>query len=389
MKHNCFEKCDLFNIPMSLSYKKEYLYTTNIGAILTILCFIIIICITSYEIKTLTDKSSFNIITNQYTDINEKIDFIKNPLLFQLIDNSGEAMKIDEKLYEFKAYDTEWLVQYDKYGKKTSSVIVTPLEMDKCDKILNNSELFSEYDLSSYLCIKSGQNITSYGILGDMENGFKGFRIYLNKCNGRTDCYEDSYILKKLQNIKIRVNYLSLNTNMFSLGNQDLRFRMYSKSCSISTNLLKKMYFTFSIGRFNLYNNIFFKKKNTFNYIIGNEAVIDVDLDPTSTIDKNSFTLAYFSFNFDGNIVEVSKEVKRIIDTISIIGNAFNIILTLFRIINNYYSNKILFVDIFKSVFFNKEKNIHKFSQKSLFQNLNNNFNSKNCSNINNKKKTI
>ena len=387
MKHNYFKSCDLFHIPMSLSYRNEYLYTTNVGAFLTILCLIIIIVISSLEIKSLADKSTFNIITNQYTDLNEIIDFSKRPLLFQLIDNTGEVMKIDDKLYEFKAYDMEWKVEYDKDGKKTYSVINTKLEMDKCDKILNNSGVFAEYDLSSFLCIKSGQNITTYGYLGDMNNGYKGFRIYLNKCNGRNDCYEDSFILQKLQNIKFRVNYLGLNTNIFSLGNQEFKLQMYSKACSISTNLLKKHYFTFSIGKFHLYNNIFVRKETEFNYIIGNNPIVDIDLDPSSTIDKNSFTLAYFSFNFDGNIVEINKEVKRVIETISFIGNAFNIILTIFRIINNYYSNKILFVNIFKSIFFGKENNINirKFSQKSFFKNLNNNFNRKN--NNNNDKK--
>ena len=44
-----------------------------------------------------------------------------------------------------------------------------------------------------------------------------------------------------------------------------------------------------------------------------------------------------------------------LLETLSIIGNIFNIILTIFKVINSYYANKILFVDIFSSVFFGKE----------------------------------
>ena len=394
MKLGCLKSCDLLHVPMSLSYRNEYFYTTNIGAFLTLLCLIIIVIIASYEIKTLADKSSFTIITNQYIDLNEKIDFSRRPLLFQLIDNTGEIMEIDDKLYEFKAYDMEWIVEKDENGKNKYSVVNSKLEMDTCDKILtsNFSEYLSDYNLSRYHCIKSGQNITSYGYLGDMNNGYKGFRIYLNKCNDKKDCYEDNYIIQKLKNIKFRVTYLGLNTNIFTLRNENLKLQMFSKACSVSTSLLKKFYFTFSIGKYNLYDNIFIKQKTEFNYIIGNNPIMDFDLDPSSTIDKNSYTLAYFSFNFDGSIVEVSKEVKRIIDTISIIGNAFNIILTLFKIINNYYSNKILFADIFKSIFFSKENNninIHKFSQKSIFK-INNDYNNNNINNIlNNSKKDI
>ena len=383
MSCNWLKNCDLLHIPMSLSYKNEYFYATNVGAFLTIICFIYVVILSLYEIKSLSEKSSFSIITNQYIDLSEKIDFSQRPLLFQLIDNTGEIMDINDKLYEFKAYDMEWLVETGENGKKNYRVINTKLEMGKCDEVLQNkSEYLKEYNLSRYICIKSDQNITSYGYLGDMNNGYKGFRIYLNKCNGKSYCYDDSVIIQKLQNIKFRVTYLGLNTNIFNLG-KELNYQMFSKSCSISTNLLKKIYFTFSIGRFHLSNNIFYKKKKIFNYIIGNDPKMDIDLDPKSTIDKNRNTLAYFSFNFDGNIVEVSKEVKRFYDTLSFIGNTFNIILTIIKIINNYYSNKVLFVDIFKHIFFSKEYKdkdikLNKFEKESFYKSLYNNNNDKN-----------
>jgi hypothetical protein len=101
---------------------------------------------------------------------------------------------------------------------------------------------------------------------------------------------------------------------------------------------------------------------------------MDVDLDPSSTLKNNNNTLAYFSFNYDGNIVEISKEVKRFFDVFSIVGNAFNIVLTIFKIVNSYYSNKVLFVDIFKNIFFCKEKSNSIYNIKfNLPRNINNN----------------
>ena len=69
MVYKWFKNLDLLHIPMSLSYKNEYSYTTNIGAFLTIICFIIILSLSLYEIKSLSDKTSFTIITNQYKSI--------------------------------------------------------------------------------------------------------------------------------------------------------------------------------------------------------------------------------------------------------------------------------------------------------------------------------
>ena len=64
---------------------------------------------------------------------------------------------------------------------------------------------------------------------------------------------------------------------------------------------------------------------------------------------------AYFSFVYDGNVLEYTKKVKKLSEIISYIGNLFNIVYTLFKIINNYFSSKILFVDIFAQFFFEKE----------------------------------
>lgn len=360
MKNHWLRNCDFLNIPMSLSYKNENFYATNIGAVLTIFCFIIIISISSYEIKELQSKSNFSIISNEYTDLSEKVDFSKTPLLFQMANDYGEIIDLDEKLYELKAYDIELIIQENENGKRKKALKSSILELETCDKVLSNiSEYSLNLNLSKYMCFKSGQNLTSYGLLGDTNNGFKGFRIYLNKCNGKSYCYNDSVIMNKLQNSKFIVTYLSLNTNIFNLDIKNLKYQLFSKSCSISTNILKKIYFTYNIGRFYLYNNILFKKKITFNYIIGNSQIMDIDADPRSTMISNSYTLAYISFHYSGNIIEISKEVQRLFDTIVVIGNTFNIVLTILKIINNYYSNKILFADIFKSIFFNKEININ------------------------------
>ena len=383
------KKFDLLHIPISLSYNNEYFYNTKFGAVLSLLCFIIIMSLGAYEMKTLLDKSSFSIISNKYSDLNQIIDFSKIPLLFQLIDNAGRIIEIDDKLYEFKAYDMDWIVRKDENGKKENKVINTKLEMDYCNKVYTNSNLtyLSSFNLSQYFCIKSNQNLTSHGYFGDLNNGFKGFRIYLNKCNGKKNCYNDSYIINKLKNIKFAVTYLGLNIDIFKSGEKDIHYEMLTNACSVSTNILKKFYFSFSIGKYILLDNIFIRRKKVINYIIGNSPTTDFDLDPSSTIQKNSNTLAYFSFNFDGNIVEINKEVKKLYDTISIVGNAFNIILTLIKIINNYYSNKILFADIFRAIFFkegnkNININIKKYKDSPIHSHNNKNNNSNNKKNI-------
>ena len=378
MKKDWFRRCDFLNIPTSLSYKSDYFYATKVGAVLTILIFFIIINIITYEIILLYKKSSFTLISNKYTDLSQVIDFSQNPFLFQLRNDKGKVIEIDNRLFRMEAYNMEsFTIKYEN-GTKKKKLTNTKLEFEKCDKIYSNQSEYSELNLSNYFCINPDQNLTSYGLLGDSINGFKGIRIYINKCSG-SGCYNDTVFEKNFHNAKFLVSYLSLSSNIFYLNNENLKYQLFTKTCSLSSNILKKIIFTYDIGRFELNNNIGFGNKKSFNYILGNDYSVDVDLDATSTIKKSHYTVAYISFHYGGNVVETRKQVQTIFESLSIVGNIFNIVLTLFKIINNYYSNKILFVDIFRTIFFPKENNNIKdnINLKNYLY-LNNNLNKKN-----------
>ena len=51
-------------------------------------------------------------------------------------------------------------------------------------------------------------------------------------------------------------------------------------------------------------------------------------------------------------MVRYTKKLEKKGEIFSYLCNYFNIMLTFFRIINNYFSNKILFTDIFYTFFF-------------------------------------
>ena len=375
MNKNWIRSCDFLNIPTSLSYKNEYFYATNVGATLTIFFIIIIISLSTYEVILLYQKTSFSLISNQYTDLSQTLDFSQTPFLFQIINNRGKHIDLENKILTVEAYSMEQIIRKYENGTQKKKITNTKIELEKCDKLYSNQSEFSELNLSKFTCIKPGQNLTAYGLLGDLNNAFKGIRIYINKCSG-SNCYDDNEITKQLHNSKFVFYYSSLSSNMFYLNSKDIKYQLYTKFCSLSTGILKKIVFTYDIGRFYLYNNILFKNKVEFNYILGNDYTIDVDLDPTSTIKNNEYTIAYISFHYSGNIVETRKEVQTLFESLSMIGNIFNIILTIFKVINNYYANKVLFVDIFRTVFFSKE---------NLNLNIKENINFNNCLNDNKK----
>ena len=296
MKKGLLQRYDLLNVPTSLSYKNEYFYETHVGAVLTIFFFLFIIILISYEVIVLYKKSSFTLISNQYTDLFQKIDFSETPLLFQMTNYNNKVMDmdLDKKLFQLEAYNMESFVEIYENGTKRRRVTNTIVELERCDKVYSNILEYSELNLSNYICIKPGQNMTAFGLLGDKLNPYKGLRIYINKCSGQ-DCYDDTEIAKQFHNAKFYISYLSLSSNMFYLNNDNISYQILTKFCSLSTNILKKIVFTFDIGQFHLYNNILFKTNVSFSYLLANDYSFDVDLDPTSTLKNDEYTIAYIS----------------------------------------------------------------------------------------------
>ena len=119
MKKDWFRRYDFLNVPTSLSYKSEYFYATIVGASLTIFLFCIIFALILYEIILLYKKTSFTLISNQYTDLFQPIDFSETPILFQMINGHGKNMDLDERLFELVAYNMEQkIVKYENGTRK-------------------------------------------------------------------------------------------------------------------------------------------------------------------------------------------------------------------------------------------------------------------------------
>ena len=118
--------------------------------------FAIIIALVTYEIILLYNKSSFTLISNQYTDLSETIDFSQTPFLFQLINEKGKVTNKDDKAFVLEAYTMEQSITKYENGTTKKKVKNTKIEMIECDKIYSNEIEFNGLNLSKYICIKPG-----------------------------------------------------------------------------------------------------------------------------------------------------------------------------------------------------------------------------------------
>lgn len=390
-----YNNLDLLTIPISLSYKDNYSYRTFVGATLTIIIFMIIIIYFFSQLIQVLRKSSFTIISHEYQNPKQSIDFTNVPILFALTDDVGNPLEFDPRLAEFSVILNEYNLISDQYGTHNTIHTEKKLEIERCDK-LNNSldlSLFKEYNISHFQCIKPNQNITINGSYGDI-NGYKSLKINVKKCDIlKENCYNIDYIDNIFAYSRFTIVYLGYKTNFYDLNAKDIEQTIYCRSISLSPNILKRVFYYMTLVKYELYDDLFLNKKKEKMYYINRDMILEIDEIKIESYDKN--TIGYFSFVFDGNMIEYKKKVQKFMEAISYLGNLFNILLTIFKLINDYFSNKILFVDIFYKFFFekkfkrsrtlhfelsdfqNKENDIYlKFHSKTQNKSINSNFNS-------------
>ena len=378
-----FNNLDLLKIPISLSYKDKYLYRTHIGATLTMIGFIIIIVYIIIKFTEIIEKSSFSIISNEYQNPLDSINFTNVPILFAMTDADGNPLDLNKKLVDFSVVFSEYVQNFDEKGNSHMVHIEKEIEIERCDKLRTSFDLsyFDGYNISSFKCIKPFQYLSLKGIYGDI-NGYRSIKINLKKCNNlKENCFDNDYIDSIISNSRFVVIYIGYKTNFYNSDKKDIERTILTRSITLSSFFSKRVYLYMSLVKYIVYDNIFINNKKETKYFINRDMRLEYVPIKEVSINDNFYNgvYAFFTFVFDGNVIEYTKKVEKFGECISYIGNLFNIVLTLFRIINNYFSNKILFIDIFYHFFFDE-----KFKNKKIQFNNSKPYNlSKNLNTIN------
>ena len=231
MKVNWFKSFDLLHTPMSLSYKNDYFYTTYIGAFLTILCIIIVISISSYEIKEKTyvaelskndpDFKQFVDFVTEYNEqvieMNRKNNFINNELLQkpsfklkrQYITNNQKIFNLSNKRSNSndinKNQKEKITINCLKKVMKQSYLNKTPSNNNELIININDNRIFNNQLVNHNLNNSNNSNMIASGIY--KNNNYKN-RSKMN--NGLFNNY-NSFSLKNTQNNSRNKQITSMN----------------------------------------------------------------------------------------------------------------------------------------------------------------------------------
>lgn len=348
--NSIFQYFDFFQMPISLSFKGNITYQTNFGGVLTIIGIIIIILLSIFGIEDLISKRHFSIVLEEYEDLNEPINLTNIPFAFILTDSQGQILKNDSKLFTIKIF----------HIKTNNDDIIeeTNIEFSSCKNYINDLIEIKRYNLDNYICINPKQNLLLKGRKNNL-NEYQTIKIYINKCDNKSNnCYEHSYIDKKLSNAIFKFYYLGYYINQ---NENKINTNLYCSSMILSINYIKQ--FSYILQKVNfILSDSFPRKSKQSNFYIFKEYNLDIE---DKTLNTSSL-IACLNFDTNGYIIKLTKKLKNLWDTLFEIGGLLNIILGILKILYNYVAKKILMFDIFENfdeIESNNEKKLQNVSR--------------------------
>ena len=354
MFQKIFKSINIYGVDFQLLYKKEDIFHTIIGIILSIISFILVISVSIIYTLELFDKTSFSLTTNTIQIGGEaSIDFSNVPIFLSFSDLNGTTKILDPTLVNLKIIHQENIPFINNNNEHLIKNTNREIELEECKNNEINTKVINEgYNIKNYMCVKQGQNLKINGRFGDSAFGFSFLQIILNKCQNGSEiiCKSEEEIIKYTENTYLSLIYLSYSVNHFNVSNPIIEIYR-SDGFSLSFDYLRRYFYYFSPSIYEsdrglFYSNIKYHKFFEFELIYPDIIDKKVNVDYT----KNNPSLTEVFITFYCREKHYVRKYVTIQDVLGNIGGFLDIILKIFQYISVYLSKKAFICDIMNSV---------------------------------------
>ena len=348
--NDLFSFIDIYGINFTLHYKSKSSYTSNLGIILSIISFIILIIYSTVCFLQLFYRKSFTILSENDNSISHFVNLSEIPFLFGLKSLNEDFPLFSNHPYKISVWRNNYLA--------SDNIIYEQLELENC----NNSIYLKQYsdisiiNKSNYLCMKPNQNFTIYGRYFDTLNGFQSIDIYFSKCIDQNCTIENDI---NVEDYYFSMIYLS-NIIDHKNYNQPIVKELRGENFFIDSIKIKKKflyYLTPTVYEsdngliFNSIKKYFsFKFEYFFLDIINNFQNISQRL-----INGNNYShIITISITCNDYPLKISRTYSKLFDVCSLIGGCIDFTILLSKFIVVYFSRKTFLID-FTNSFVNKK----------------------------------
>jgi hypothetical protein len=335
--------CDYTSYQPNLHFQGKKRFYTPLGIIFTLIASILLVSVCCIYLSQLLLKKNAIIVYNQTSGMNININMSNSPLIFELLDNSGNSIIEPEKVFELVA--TSVKVNLPGKSNKISSYEMTDIPFEKCnDTFKQIFPSLKEKDLSKLDCIRDSELLNLKGAYGDSVKGYKYINIYLSRCVNSTKnnfhCKGSEEINKILDDVILYVFYKDFeidHRNNFNPFKKVLKSSVYKLSTSIYKNYVN--YFK-SVEYYTDQSLIIedIEHKNGYSY---QSLEFDFNFKKGSAISKAHFS--QITFAASDKVDEYYRSFPKICFAIAHLGGFLKFVLIMFQIICYFPSKRIYF----------------------------------------------
>ena len=178
---NSFKVIDIFSFNPNLCFNGEYRYRSIIGIIISLLFYIIVICLGTILLKNYIDVVDMNIIHSDYYGYDNEVKLSDDLLLIKIFDDNYQ--QVPESLVKpFVVYT------YNING----TIDIKIYNMKKCDeKDFNNNHNLVE-NITNYYCLNTSALKYKSIKLSQKSGIVSYFSIYISFCNSSSILYNQN-----------------------------------------------------------------------------------------------------------------------------------------------------------------------------------------------------
>ncbi len=347
---------DILSFSPKMKIKGNTRFVTNLGKILSIMCILSILTISFKTIMDVLYRKYFTIVYNLDNREIPKIQINESQIAINLLDPLGREIQEHDRVFFFTAKFLKIEIP-NNYSQTTNDYVQTYLPRNTIiDLPLRNCSYF-EYTkfpkfyetfskvYNSGKCIDSSNlNDPLYGKYGGTQ-GYSFLTIYIRKCMnntaaGKTDCYPEEIIDKRLS--QIFLSFVNLENDIDS-NNYDNPILNYHKNeiLPLSSTIFKNYLTDINSVKFLSDDGYFFSNENQYISYRTDRIIESVDLRGKNTLFPGTFS--QLTIRCSGKTEIYSRYYSKIPATFAYIEGIFQAIIILGKIVIFFFSKNSMF----------------------------------------------
>lgn len=366
------EILDIYGHTFNLHIFGRGKYKTLTGSIFSLLSLSLIFSASVYFIINLFQKKSLTVIFNDdYNSITIN-NLTQIPLSFALGDYAGNPIAT-EGIYSLDVKFLTYKRVLSQDGTFKLSLEILPIEMEKCDidkHFLDQKDWWRSFNMNYMLCIPPNKyNLTLQGKPRDVVNGWSSLNVYVNKCDmEKQKCLNSSLTDKALSNFVFITAFKSNSIDHYNTTNP-FSNKIESTSFRMSNSILKSYQLSLKQTKYKTDNGFILEENETLDFFVPDRIWMDVSVTSLGELTKGQM-MGKLIFENSLTVSNFYRTYLKAQAVMANIGGIIKAIIVISKIVSEFLTRRISFVEISNSVFEYKFENKNFLNKNPLTSNL-------------------